>query len=40
MADGETIETKISDKKDEFEEKTYEKKDDMKDKYEEQIRRN
>ena len=35
MADGETIETKISDKKDEFEEKTYEKKDDMKDKYEE-----
>ena len=35
MVDGETIETKISDKKDEFEEKTYEKKDDMKDKYEE-----
>ena len=35
MADGETIETKISDKKDEFEEKTDEKKDDMKDKYEE-----
>ena len=35
MVDGETIETKISDKKDEFEEKTDEKKDDMKDKYEE-----
>ena len=35
MVDGETIETKISDKKDEFEEKTDEKKEDMKDKYEE-----
>ena len=34
MADGETIETKISDKKEEFEEKTDEKKDDVKDKYE------